>query len=290
MRVRSVRTLAPWECVARAHALAEATRDGAPRIAAAVVPGPCVALGSRQRAGAVVRDARAVHRATTGPEAWIGARAIWWTLALPRVDALFADATPRTLLNRNVRGFLRGLTACGALAHYFGRDAIAVRHKPAAQLGYDLLDDGRVLLDVIAGWEEPPTLPAAHCARAPRAEGIALASVIRGLGPEEVAARVMAAVAARSGETLDEERDEALVAQEDPSEEVALRGAVAVPIGWVEAGTRGGRPWLGGDLLASSAWLRGAEEALARGDALPEGAVIEGALPEDLARAWAMGG
>lgn len=290
MRARPVRALTPRECVARARAALEASRDGEVHIAAAVVRGPCVALGSRQRAEAVLRDAESVHRATTGAEAWIGGTALWWSLALPRVDALVADATPRTLLNRNVRGFLRGLTGCGALAHYFGRDVIAVRHKPAALLGYDLLDDGRVLIDVIAGWDEGVTLPPSHRAprraRVDRADGVALASVISGRAPEDVAARVMAAVAARAGASLDDETDGALVAQGDRDDAVVLRGEVAVPIGWVEAGLRAGRPWLGGDMLASTAWLARAEDALARGEEMPGDAVLEGALPEDLRRAW----
>lgn len=291
MRARPVRTLSARECVARSLALREACRDGEARVAAALVRGPCVALGSRQRAAAVLRDVAHTHRATTGAEAWIGGTALWWTLALPRVNALMPDATAHTLLNRNVRGFLRGLTGCGALAHYFGRDVIAVRHKPAALLGYDLLDDGRTLIDVIAGWDEGVTLPAAHRAprraRVDRPEGIALASVIPDRTPEDVAARVMAAVAARGGETLTEEPDETLVLRPEPDETLVLRGEVAVPIGWVEAGLLAGRPWLGGDLLASTAWLTRAEDALARGEALPEDAVLEGALPEDLLRAWA---
>ncbi len=134
------------------------------------------------------------------------------------------------------------------------------------------------------------TLPPAHRAprraRVDRADGVGLASVTSGRAPEDVAARVMEAVAARAGASLDEESDGELVAQGDRDDAVAIRGEVAVPIGWVEAGLRAGHPWLGGDMLASTAWLARAEDALARGEELPGDAVLEGALPEDLRRAW----
>jgi hypothetical protein len=290
VRAYEVKDLDARACVARSRALLDAARDGSVHLAASIVRGPCAALGALQRPEAVVRETPWVHRATTGAEAWIGGAALWWSLALPRVDALFPDATSRTLLNRNVRGFLRGLTSCGALAHYFGRDVIAVRHRPAALLGYELLDDGRVLLDVIAGWDAPVTLPRAwqapRRASRPRAEGLALAAVISGREPADVAARVLEAVAARSSQTLDP-CSEPPALPEDLYVAPQAQGAVEVPIGWLDAGTLGGAPWLGGDVLTATAWLRRAAEALAQGEALPEDAVLEGALPEDLARAWA---
>ena len=63
-----------------------------------------------------------VRRRTTGTAAWIGRRALWCSLALPAVDALYDDATLPTLLNRNVRPWLRGFTRSGIPAAYFGRE------------------------------------------------------------------------------------------------------------------------------------------------------------------------
>ncbi len=228
-----------------------------------------------------------VRRATTGTELFVGDIAVWWSLGLPRVDALFPDALGATLLNRNVRGFLRGFTAQGVSASYLGREFLAVQGASGAVLGYDVADDGAVLLEVVAGWTHPLDVPLSQRAAttARRAPGIALASRTRGQTPEGFARAVAAAVAARSGRSL---HDEGTLAPhpEPPWREPVLRGAVRVPIGVLEAGEVDGAPWFGGDVLASTAWLRRAESAVARGEEIPDGAVMHGALPSDLLRAW----
>ena len=102
------------EALALATALLERAAGGEAQIAASLLDGPAVVLGALQRAGRVVDVAACatagtpvLRRCTTGTAAYIGGRAILWTLALPHVAALHPDATPRTLLNRNVRGCRR---------------------------------------------------------------------------------------------------------------------------------------------------------------------------------------
>src|SRR5262249_4038067 len=101
--------------------LARSASDGAPWIAASVIEGPAIALGALVRAGRVIdmsaaraAGVRVFRRATSGTAAHIGRRAVLWTLALPHVAAIAGDATARTLLNRNVRGFLDGFSRRGA--------------------------------------------------------------------------------------------------------------------------------------------------------------------------------
>src|SRR5689334_25084131 len=86
-----------------------------PCLAASLTLGPAVRLGQHQRAGRVLdvpacerSNVRVFQRATSGTAAYAGKRALIFTLALPHVGALFPDATFRTLLNRNVRPFLKG--------------------------------------------------------------------------------------------------------------------------------------------------------------------------------------
>ena len=145
-----------------------ATERNTPVLAANVVNGRAVVLGAMQRTGRVI-DAQACDRAgasvlrrmTTGTAAWIDGPAIVLALALPHVAALYADATNRTLLNRNVRPFLRGFTRAGAMAHYFGREWISLRKRPAALLGFEVTRSGAVLIEVFLGGAQAIGLPVA---------------------------------------------------------------------------------------------------------------------------------
>jgi hypothetical protein len=197
-------------------ALLDAAREArAPAFAASLVEGPAVVLGQHQRAPRVldVAGCRAAgvpvfRRATPGTAAFLGRRALVLSLALPHVAALFPDASHRTLLNRNVRPFLRGFTAAGALAHYFGRDVVSIRKRPAALLAFDAGDDGAVLIEVIAGFDQPFALPAELASDEERAAPgrfgghapVALAEVLPpGTEPGTVARCVADALAARAG-------------------------------------------------------------------------------------------
>ena len=96
-----------------------------------------------------------------------------------------------------------------------------------------------------------------------------------------------AAVAERAGATVTEElADEGAPTAEAPEGESA---SVTVPIGRVEAVSAGAGLWLGGDALAATPWLDALAAALSRAEAWPtEGAAVDGARPEDWARAAAL--
>jgi hypothetical protein len=292
------------------HALAlgpwalDATRDGHTYLFASVVHGPAIVLGQRQRAARVIawdslRDTPVYRRATTGTAAYIARTALVWTLALPHVAALLGDATPRTILNRNARVFLHGLNRVGALSQYFGREWIAVRHRPCALLGFDVTRDGRVLLEVIAGWEDSIALPERLCSPYERAldrwRGKLPVSLAESAGDtwsaEKVAHAVIAAAAERVHQnlaTLDIEPDgelERVSRPDDPVPEgMECAEPVTVPVGYVETARGQGRTWFGGDALVSTAWLDDAARARDLGEPAPEALALEGARPEDWSR------
>lgn len=308
------------EALALSSALpARARAEGRAWLAASIVEGPAVLLGSVQRAGRVV-DLEACarervdvfRRASSGTAAYVGRRALFFSLALPHPRALAPDTTPATLLNRNVRGFLKGFSRAGALAHYFGREWIAVAHRPAALLGFDVTPAGAVLLEVVAPLEASLALPASITApeeraldrwrgRIPLALGDALP---RPRAAEELAREVCEGLAARWAATLRPASDDVLgslaplVALSDPRDPVppdlVLGPAVAVPIGALEAaanhGTRDAvqRIWLGGDVLAPSHVLNEVARAVASGADIPPSlheTAIEGARIEDMIEA-----
>jgi hypothetical protein len=298
-----VRTLGPREVsVAEALALgpallARATEDRLLYVGASVVHGPAVLLGAAQRAGRVVRLDACVamgtavfRRATSGTAAYVGGCAIVWTLALPHVASLVADATPRTLINRNVRGFLQGFRRAGALAGYFGRACIVVQHRPTALLGFDVSERGAVLLEVIAGMDVPLMLPEALATdderAVDRARGplsLALGEVVRH-DALHVAREVMETVASRATSPIEltAAMDVAPVPKVMRADDPMPPGFVArpglrVPIGWIDTGIdpATGRVWLGGDVLAPRyLYAEIAEGRERRGDVALDGATL----------------
>lgn len=260
-------------------ALVQAAREaGAATFAASLVEGPAVLLGRHQRAARVVDLAEAARRGipvfrrrTAGTAAFASGRTLVFTLALPRVTTLFPDASYRTLLNRNVRPFLKGLSAAGALSHYFGREWVSSQRRPVLLLGFDVEPDGAVLIEAIAGFDHPFSLPPSLASEDERSldrftghPPAALSELLpEGKTPESVAQCLADAIAARAP-TARMERPDLLPAPPapDPAGDLSLLdpvppGAsllppVRMPIGWLErAALPGSAPlWLGGDVLA----------------------------------------
>jgi hypothetical protein len=207
------------------------------------------------------------------------------------VTALVSDATMATVLNRNVRGFLQGLTRVGAAAQYFGREWVAVRHRPALMLGLDATEDGAVLLELWAGWDEGVELPEVLVTDEERAldrwrgkRPVALGAPCAARSPEEVGAEVVRAVARRAGLDCASEAGpeggygsvEHVDFMEDSGFIWELR---RVPVGWVERGVReDGARSLRGDVLTA----RYAMAALEQGGAPRTEAPLEGARWEDI--------
>ncbi len=174
-------------------------------------------------------------------------------------------------------------------AAYFGREWVALGHRPAAVLGYELSPAGALLVEMIVGWDEAIGLPAELAAETERGidrwRGKTPVAVGEGRDAMGALGALMAAVAERAGAvvTAEEPAGEPWMATEGPRAVVA----VEVPIGRVEAGrAEGGGLWLGGDALVATPWLEALAAALAAGRQWPtEGAAVDGARAADWARA-----
>jgi hypothetical protein len=262
----------------RALALAETGRSV---LASASFEAEALVLGALQledtlRARSPARfDVPVVRRSTTGTEAQLSGAVLYHALALPRVDALFPDASARTLLNRNLRALLRGYAAAGVPLRYFGTEVLALLGHPVALVGYDMSESGAVLIEVLVGLQQPcvvrPALrrePPAGLYTLRRSEA----------DPAELLGRAVDGVVSRLEAT-------AVTAPLPPAElaltllePTSLPASVAIPLGVVEAVSSPCRVF--GDLLVGTAALK-RFEATADLQAFA-GAPLDGARPADV--------
>jgi hypothetical protein len=284
-----------------------------PHLAVSVVQGPAVILGAMQRTGRVV-DARAcaqagvplLRRVTTGTAAWMGGAGIVMALALPHVATIKEDATEATLLNRNVRPFLRAFSQAGAMAHYFGREWISIRKQPGALLGFDVTREGGVLVEVIAGFDQAIGLPAELMTDDERAVDRFMGKTPLSLRhvfpdariatlPERLVEAFVADVARpTTSETLEPARSSSWVELTDEMDPwpggYGPHSLVRVPIGYLDVGVFptpcGPTPCLGGDVLAPR-WLYSAVTQQMSESTYPDFAPVPmvGATIEDLVNA-----
>lgn len=113
------------------------------RLYGAGLAGDATALGAFQRR----TGEAALRRSTGGPSTPLDDGVVYFALGLPHASALM-DCPRDRVLNRNVRGFLTGLSRGGAPALYFGRDTITVARQPIAFLAWTRAATGAVLLEV----------------------------------------------------------------------------------------------------------------------------------------------
>jgi hypothetical protein len=282
------------------RALLWAEASGRPLLASASFSAQALVLGALQRADTLRArsparfDVPLARRRTTGTEAQLDGAVLYHALALPRVDALFADASARTLLNRNLRAILRGYAAIGAPLRYFGTEVLALLGHPVALVGYDQLASGATLIEVLIGLENPCVVRPALKREPPAA----LFSLWRNAAaPHDLLVRAVNGIVERLAATAVD------VASLLPTLETPCRvdfpestpAWVAIPLGVVEAVVVPA-PRISGDLLVSRAALARFEEragqlleqpALPTSDllALFDGAPLDGAKPTDLLRA-----
>jgi hypothetical protein len=282
------------------RALAWTEAHGRPLLASASFKADALVLGRWQREATLRTrssarfDVRVARRHTSGTEAQLEGAALYHALTLPRVDALFSDASARTLLNRNLRAILRGYTAAGVPFRYFGTEVLALLGHPVALVGYDQVASGAVLIELMIGLEnpcvvrpalkrEPPAAlyPLLH--RAPPAHELmlkAVGGIVDRLGATavDVAAELPATAGGGAGPPAG-----------------AVAASIPIPLGVVEA-VVAPTPRITGDLLVGSAALARFEavaaQARERGETLDNallaafaGAPLDGARPEDLLQA-----
>jgi hypothetical protein len=268
-----------------ALALAESGRAA---LFSASFEGEALVLGALQREDTLRQrsparfEQRVARRATTGTEAQLSGQVLYHALALPSVSHLFADASARTLLNRNLRAFLRGYTAAGVPLRYFGTEVLALSGVPVALVGYDQTESGAVLLELLIGLETP-------CVVRPALKRERPAGLFDTLGSRpELLGRVVNGIV---------EKLEASVEPVSPTQvaldAVSFEGtpsAVSIPLGVLEA-TLTPRVRITGDMLCSQAALRRVEQAASLAPLTSQvlaplhGAPLDGARPADVLQA-----
>lgn len=277
----------------------ELAEQGRTTLLSASFEAEALVLGRLQREDTLRRrsparfESQVERRATTGTEAQLAGAVLYHALALPRVDALFADASARTLLNRNLRAILRGYTAAGVPLRYFGTEVLALLGQPVALVGYDQSASGAVLIEVLIGLGAPCVVRPALKREPPAA----LYAVLRS-EPErrDLLQRAVSGIVERLAATPDDVS--AALSMSPPATALPFEGTpsvVAIPLGVVEA-VMEPRVRVSGDLLGSTAALLRVEAAAQRArdagiELMPEvlgplqGAPLDGARPADLLRA-----
>lgn len=252
------------------RALSWTARHGAPLLASACCDASALVLGALQREDTLRARSSArfelgvKRRLTTGTEAELEGAVLYHALALPRVDALYGDASARTLLNRNLRLLLRGYTAAGVPLRYFGTEVLALLGHPVALVGYDQRASGEVLIELLIGLEKPCVVRPALRREPPSA----LLPLLRSTeSPRDLLQRVVAGVAERASSTARDVATELSAADlslegptpPPPSEDSRMPVNVAIPLGVVEA-VATPRARVFGDLLVGTAALSQVEQ------------------------------
>jgi hypothetical protein len=101
----------------------------------AVARDEALLIGAFQRGGGMPVELPLTRRGSGGPEVRVGPGTIHVALALAHPGAM-TPCDEKRIVNRSVRPLLRALTKIGSLAHFFGRDWVSVRHRPAAWVGF----------------------------------------------------------------------------------------------------------------------------------------------------------
>ncbi len=281
------------------RALEWAEASGRPLLASASFTAQALVLGALQREDTLRTrsnarfDVQIARRRTTGTEAQLDGAVLYHALALPRVDALFPDASARTLLNRNLRAILRGYMAVNTPFRYFGTEVLALLGRPVALVGYDQLASGATLIEVLIGLENPCVVRPALKREPPAA----LYPLLRSApAAQDFLRRAVNGIVERLGATAVDVASSLPTAEAQPAfVDLPTPSAVSIPLGVVEAVTTPD-PRITGDLLVGRAALSrfeaAAAEVVQRGEqptsellALFDGAPLDGARPADLLQA-----
>jgi hypothetical protein len=271
------------------RALLAATGPDAVGLLTEAFVGEGVVLGAAVHGPRVLRSDRlvpTVRRATTGAPVHVSG-GLYVGLVLPSIDWAYEDATARTVLNRNVRPLLAALRTSRVQASYLGRDFVSVvderqTRRAALALGFDVLPDGRLLLEAIGSVCSDLAIPsgsASDLELGTRRFGGKETRRLEALGdPGELAESVARGLTSALDLAPAEVRLTELGAPEAERALAPLGRPLEVPIGWLEAlQDPSGELVLGGDLLVA----RHALDQAASGS-VPSEAPIDGASWADV--------
>lgn len=260
------------ECSAREVGLRSRDALDAPLAHAAalrvgVLKDDALFLGAFQRATALPARWPLLRRASGGPEVRVGAGSVYVGLSLLNPGAAPVSADHRRIVNRAVRPLLRALTRTGCPAHFFGRDWVAVRHQPAAWVGFahDSTTE-RTLFEAFVAVRVPFALDQRATFRG-KSQGTLESLSTGSIDPARLATAIVDAyVEGRHATTADEQAPapEATSLSEEGTEDPPWAATCPEAIGLIGAGPdRRGVFRVGGDLLVSRDALARLEARLA---------------------------
>ncbi len=289
-------------CESRALLGLAADREAPAAGAWLLAPGRSIVLGQMQHASRVLLSHRpqswsVLRRATTGTAVALDG-GLLLSVALPSIDAVFRDATPRTVLNRNLRLFLAGLRHASLPVAYFGREHLAWQRRPIAVCGMEMDPSGALLVeafltkrgdlaiprelttdversvDRFAGKTSAPLDEAAPAKTLSEIAELALEGIAERVGTEPLEHQL----------SVEPRGDVMVMSDASPLPPGSRpRAPRAVPIGWLDIAETPAGIWIGGDVLAPSYVLGvgrpGPEHAISGG--VP----MEGASWADVERA-----
>ncbi|MDP3274585.1 MAG: hypothetical protein Q8Q09_05275 [Deltaproteobacteria bacterium] len=275
-----------------------AKQENAVHLAAFEIQGPAILLGRWQHASRVLEAdhcasrAIAIHRReTAGTAGYVGPEgAVLFSLALPTMTSLVADTLSDTVINRNIRGFLQGFTRAGALAHYFGREWLALSKQPGALVGVEQAEDASVSVEILVGAQQSIELPHEACSTVElgisRYRGkspVSWARAAPNAPPLSQRVSLIATTVAHRAERALHHATSALSPQQSHpvALDVTLDHHVACAIGHVDLGHfSSGELWIGGDVMLSSRARSRLLRALKQTPAQRESAIVSALADE----------
>lgn len=209
------------------------------------------------------------RRASGGRSARLTDGSMYCAFFLPRPEQAAPDVNAGNLLNRLLRPLLKALSGMGALAHYFGRDWVAIDKRPAVTVAFaHERNTGRTLIEAFLGVSSSVAVDPEHVSYLGKQPDSIERLARRPLDLEELTKRIVHAYAVAYHF---EWRDQAWPsgAATELEREPAWQSTVSEPIGLVGARRdEQGTLHLGGELMMSHDVLRGLTEWLgsARGE------------------------
>jgi hypothetical protein len=260
---------APAEELGIAAALRRAAADRAapPTLLISRLTGDAAALGRFQRA-ADPEGNETLRRHTGGAAVPYGEGRVSLCLVAPDLEAVADVPFLDKVVNRCVRGCVKGLAGLGLKALYGGRDYLTADRRPVALVGMAVGEGGTVLFQAVLGH----TAPATPVRPAPKGPWATLVDLAPGLAFADLAEALASGYAAATGRAL-EAADAPAPAPlpfgpEDPAG-LIWGPPVPVPIGTVSAGARLGPDGtlaelaLAGELMVDDGAARALRDALA---------------------------
>lgn len=160
------------------HATHKAAKSREPVLRCSTMAGPSLRFGRYQRLPAALFERQAGAATVEAQRRLTGGRLIpggegflHVSFVMPRAVEILPNSFPKPLppekvINRYVRGILRGLNRLGARSFYPGRDFLTAQSKKVGWVSFEVDEAGAVLLECVLAWRQTFAVAAAWLAEA----------------------------------------------------------------------------------------------------------------------------